>query len=97
MRLPKEVTQIQCITNPRSCQNWLTAGQALARVLLLAAANGVNATYLNHPIQVEHLRPLLRDTIKMPVQPQLLLAMGYALSVSPPVPRRPIEEILLQE
>lgn len=78
------------------CQDWVNAGQALARVLLLAAASGVNATYLNHPIQVERLRPQLRDVIGMEAQPQLLLAMGYAPAVSPAVPRRPLEEMLVE-
>ncbi len=76
--------------------DWLNAGQALARVLLLAAASGVNATYLNHPIQVEHLRPLLQEAIRMQAHPQLLLAMGYAPAVSTATSRRPLEEILVE-
>ncbi|MBC7808295.1 MAG: hypothetical protein H7145_19350 [Akkermansiaceae bacterium] len=62
---------------------------------LPSAVSGVNATCLNHPIQVEQLRPLLQEAIGIPSLPQLLPAMGYAASVSP-VPRRPIDEILLQ-
>jgi len=72
--------------------DWLIAGQALAHVLLLAAAHNINAAYLNQPIQVRHLRPLLRGVIGMEAQPQLLLAMGRAPAVSPS-PRRPMTEI----
>lgn len=74
-------------------EDWLIAGQALARLLLVAAANGINAAYLNQPIQVERLRPELQETVGIGEQPQLLLAMGYAPAVSP-APRRPMEDIL---
>ena len=76
--------------------DWVVAGQTLARVLLLAAASGINATYLNHPIQVSHLRPLLRDAIGMQAHPQLCLAMGYASAVIA-APRRRLEEIMRHE
>jgi hypothetical protein len=40
--------------------DWVTAGQALARVLLRAAVEGVTASYLNQPIQVPPLRETCR-------------------------------------
>lgn len=37
--------------------DWTRAGQALQRVLLLAAAEGLSASYLNQPTEVAGLRP----------------------------------------
>ncbi len=70
---------------------WLAAGQALARVLLRARAEGVWASFLNQPIEVPELRPRLRDAIGQSGFPQLLLRMGYGPEVRP-TPRRPAEE-----
>jgi hypothetical protein len=74
---------------------WLSAGQALGRVLLRARAEGIDASYLNQPIEVPELRPRLRDTIGASGLPQLLLRMGYGPEVRP-TPRRPVEEISVE-
>jgi hypothetical protein len=72
--------------------DWLTAGQALARVLLTARAAGVSASYLNQPIEVPELRPRVADLVRdaadpgvpgrrggMPADatPQIVLRLGY--------------------
>lgn len=74
---------------------WLAAGQALGRVLLRARAEGIDASYLNQPIEVAELRPRLRDTIRASGLPQLLFRMGYGTEVRP-TPRRPVDHVLLQ-
>ena len=74
--------------------DWLFAGQALARVLLMAQAEGVSASFLNQPIEVPELRPQLRDVIGRTGFPQLLLRMGYGPEVRP-TPRRTVEEVLI--
>jgi nitroreductase len=74
---------------------WLAAGQALARVLLRARAEGVWASFLNQPIEVPELRPRLREAIGVEGYPQLLFRMGYGPEVRP-TPRRPAEEVLVR-
>jgi hypothetical protein len=74
--------------------DWLAAGQALARVLLRARAEGVWASFLNQPIEVPELRPRLREAIGEDGYPQLFLRMGYGQEVRP-TPRRPAEEVLV--
>src|SRR5215207_2125924 len=74
--------------------DWLAAGQALARVLLRAQAEGVSASFLNQPIEVPELRPQLRDAVGRTGFPQLLLRMGYGPKVRP-TPRRTVEEVLI--
>jgi nitroreductase len=71
---------------------WLSAGQALGRVLLRARAEGVYASYLNQPIEVPELRPRLRDVVGASGLPQLLLRMGYGPGVRL-TPRRPVTEV----
>lgn len=73
---------------------WLQTGMALARVLLLAAAEGVSASYLNQPIEVRELRPKLREILGRPGEPQLLLRMGYGATGNH-TPRRPVDDVLL--
>ena len=73
--------------------DWLAAGQALARILLRARAEGVWASFLNQPIEVLELRPWVRETVGEEGLPQLLLRMGYGHEVRP-TPRRAIEEVL---
>jgi len=73
--------------------DWLAAGQALARILLRARAEGVWASFLNQPIEVPELRPRVREIVGEVGFPQLLLRMGYGREVRP-TPRRAIEEVL---
>jgi len=73
--------------------NWIAAGQALARVLLLARANRVWASFLNQPIEVETLRPQVREALDVDGYPQLILRMGYAPDVRP-TPRRSVSDVL---
>jgi hypothetical protein len=73
---------------------WLAAGQALAAALLTAAVDGVDASYLNQPVQVADLRPQLGEAIGRSGFPQLVLRLGHGSSVRPE-PRRPVSEVLL--
>jgi hypothetical protein len=72
---------------------WMAAGQALERMLLQACAAGVASSYLNQPIEVEELRPRLRDLLGESGFPQLLLRMGYGPEVDP-TPRRTLQEVM---
>jgi nitroreductase len=80
-------------TESDTASEWLSTGQALARILLRARAEGVWASFLNQPIEVSELRPRLRETIGQAGPPQLLFRMGYGQEVRP-TPRRPASETL---
>jgi hypothetical protein len=73
---------------------WLRAGEALALVLLDATSVGLSASFLNQPIEVEHLRAELTRVLSVEGWPQLLLRVGYGRQV-PSTPRRPVEEVLM--
>lgn len=73
---------------------WLEAGQALQRILLHACAHGLTASFLNQPVEVDHLRPLLAEAIgRGGGYPQLVLRLGYGPDV-PHSPRVAVDDVL---
>lgn len=73
---------------------WLNAGQALQRVLLVATAHGLHASFLNQPIEVARLRPALGALAGHKGYPQILLRLGRGAPVRH-TPRRPVEDVLV--
>jgi hypothetical protein len=72
--------------------SWLHAGQALQRVLLVACARGLAASFLNQPLDV----PEIRRDMKHPGWhgiPQMIIRLGYARGdVS--TPRRLVTDLM---
>ena len=76
-------------------EDWLCGGQALMR-LLLAAADGYAASYLNQPLERPDPRQQLRDELRLASWPQLVLRLGRPAGVLPPqASRRPVTELLV--
>jgi nitroreductase len=73
---------------------WLNAGQALQRVLLVVTAHGFHASFLNQPIEVAQLRPALGALAGHKGYPQILLRIGRGRPARQ-TPRRPPEEVLI--
>lgn len=73
---------------------WLNAGQALQRALLVATAHGFHASFLNQPIEAVQLRSALGALAGHKGYPQILLRIGCGSPVKH-TPRRPIEEVLV--
>ena len=74
-------------------QDWLVAGQALARVLLQATADGLAAQPLTQVLEVPVLRGRMRHALGVLGHPQMLLRVGFG-SAAPTSSRRPAESIL---
>jgi len=74
--------------------DWIAAGQALQRLLLTATLHGLQASYLNQPIQMASLRTQLRQVTGRTGFAQLLLRLGYAEGEVPATPRRPLQEVI---
>lgn len=73
---------------------WLRAGQALQRALLVGCRHGLQASYLNQPIEVAALRERLRSGVGITSSPQLLLRWGSPTAPVPPAPRRPVDTVI---
>lgn len=74
--------------------DWLVAGQALQRALLAGVGKGLQASYLNQPVQVAALRPRLEALLGRPGHAQLLLRFGVPVAKVQAAPRRALAEVI---
>ena len=72
--------------------DWLRAGQALHRLLLHAASNWVFASLYTQPLEASATRALIRERLRLPGVPQMLLQLGHA-HIAPITARRPPDEL----
>lgn len=76
-------------------KDWLQAGRALQRVLLTGVAMGMQASFLNQPVQVAELRPRLTRLLQLEGHPQMVLRMGFPpREEGQPTPRLTVSEVL---
>jgi nucleotide-binding universal stress UspA family protein/nitroreductase len=75
-------------------RDWLAAGQALARVLLRAAAEGVQASFFNSPIEVVQMWTPLHHILQRTGLPQMILRLGYPAQETGATPRRTVDEVV---
>ncbi|WP_328766651.1 Acg family FMN-binding oxidoreductase [Streptomyces sp. NBC_00286] len=77
--------------------DWLRAGQALERVLLVATAHGVRASLLHQALEWPDLRDQLgQGPGDRRAHAQMVLRLGYGPE-GPPSPRRTAEQALAEE
>jgi hypothetical protein len=75
-------------------QDWVHAGQALQRVLLLASSCGVAAALHSQPLELVQLRDFIRVQLSAGAYPQMVLRLGTTGQVAVSVRRR-VDEVLL--
>ncbi|MGW2209668.1 Acg family FMN-binding oxidoreductase [Streptomyces sp. NPDC001781] len=74
-------------------EDWLRAGQALERVLLVATDLGLVASLLSHPLEWPELRWVARDPLSAMTNVQMIVRLGWGPE-GRPSPRRPVAEFL---
>jgi len=74
-------------------EDWLRAGQAMERVLLLATLKGLSSSFVTQALEWTDLRWPLRDPMTGKGQVQMVLRLGYGPK-GPGTPRRPVPEVL---
>ncbi|MFE2810395.1 Acg family FMN-binding oxidoreductase [Streptomyces nigra] len=74
-------------------EDWLRAGQAMERVLLLATLLGLSASFATQPLEWTDLRWPLRDPSTGTGFTQVVLRVGYG-PAGPGAPRRPVSQVL---
>lgn len=75
-------------------EDWVKAGQALQRVLLLASSCGVSAALHTQPLEISQLRDFIATTLCDGAHPQMVARFGTTGQVSVSVRRR-VDEVLL--
>ncbi len=73
---------------------WLTAGQAVQRLLLTATRAGLVASFLDQAIESPPLRSELANRLSLPGHPQLMLRIGYPWLIASQSPRRPLDSTI---
>jgi nitroreductase len=81
------------LTPGDSRADWLRAGQALYRLLLHAASRWVFASLYTQPLEAAPIRALIRDRLRLPGAPQMLLHLGVARTAHATA-RRPPSELI---
>jgi hypothetical protein len=82
-------------TDENQTEDWIKAGQALERIMLVARSENVWISFLNQPIEVPALRTKMLELLGVNGFPQLLLRLGYGPDVKP-TPRRTAGEVLMR-
>ncbi|WP_238488706.1 nitroreductase [Streptomyces sp. UNOC14_S4] len=77
-------------------RDWLTAGQAMERVLLVATLDGLATSFSTQALEWPDLRWPLRDPSSGTGHVQMMLRIGYGPK-GPRAPRRPVREVLVTE
>jgi len=91
----EESPQLAVLSAPGGAKaDWMRAGQALQRVLLTATDRGIAASPLTQPLETTEAW-LVRDPRSGTEQPQMIIRIGYGLTV-PATPRRPVSEVLAE-
>lgn len=76
--------------------DWLSAGQALQRVLLRAAEDGVSAAFHTQALEIPELREFVRARFCDGEYPQIIVRLGVAAHLGESI-RRPAEEMIRPE
>ncbi|MFJ4007427.1 Acg family FMN-binding oxidoreductase [Streptomyces sp. NPDC090023] len=74
-------------------EDWLRAGQALERVLLVATDLGLVASLMSQPLEWPELRWVARDPLSTMANVQMIVRLGWGPE-GHPSPRRPVAEFL---
>jgi hypothetical protein len=82
-------------TDGDTALDWLHAGMALQRLLLVAVGHGLQASYLNQPVEVASLCTRLQRMLGHPGYPQMFLRLGMPVAPVAAAPRRPLDDVLL--
>jgi nitroreductase len=74
---------------------WLDAGQALQRVLLVATTHGLDASFMTQPLEVAETRELLGAGPRQ-LTVQMILRLGYGEPAAAS-PRRPVSDVVVDQ
>jgi hypothetical protein len=93
--VPRSAGLVTVLTTPADGPaDWVSAGQALQRVLLVASSCGLTAALHSQPLEVDELRDFVSAVLCEGAYPQMVIRLGCTGQTSASV-RRTVEEVLL--
>lgn len=91
--VPEHPTVLVLGTDEDTRRDWLAAGAALQRVLLVGTVHGIAAQPITSVLEVPVLRERLRSSLGLLGHPQMVLRAGYGTH-GPVTHRLPVDEVL---
>ncbi|MDQ1287559.1 MAG: hypothetical protein QG622_1124 [Actinomycetota bacterium] len=94
-RLLRDAPHLAVLSTPGDDRrSWVMAGQALQRVLLVAAEHRIFGGFLNASCQIPPERTRLRDLVSGRGYPQVVLRLGRPVNLPPATSRRPVGDVV---
>jgi hypothetical protein len=75
--------------------DWVSAGQALQRLLLDASSSGIAVALHTQPLELPELRKLVRVQLAGGSYPQMIVRLGRTSQTTSSSVRRPVRDVLL--
>jgi hypothetical protein len=95
-RLVTKASLLMLVSADDDRTSLVRAGEVLERLLLTITKVGLHYSFMNQPIQVNQLRDRVGMLSHSQRPPQLLLRIGHAAVVDRPMPRRPVESVIVR-
>lgn len=71
-------SHLAIFTGNDTISEWIKVGRCLERFLLTAETLGIACAYMNQPCEVPSIRNILKETLNLNEQPQIIVRLGYA-------------------
>jgi hypothetical protein len=94
--LVKDASLLMLVSAEDDRTSLVQAGEILEHLLLTITKAGLHYSFMNQPIQVSDLRSRVGSLSRCKRPPQLLLRIGHAAVVDPPMPRRPVNAVMMK-
>lgn len=86
-------SHLAIFTGSDTISEWIDLGRRLERFLLTAETLGLACAYMNQPCELNTTREILKVSLNLDKQPQIILRIGYAKR-TPKSHRRPLSTFL---
>ncbi|MEU6037834.1 hypothetical protein ABZ801_20735 [Actinomadura sp. NPDC047616] len=96
-RQPVTGVVLMIVTAGDAPADWLRAGQALQRVLLRAAGDGLAAAFHTQALEVPELRAFIRSRFCHGLHPQILMRLGEPVGPELVTVRRSVTAVIVDE
>lgn len=80
-------------TGKDTISEWINVGRCLEHFLLTAETMGIACAYMNQPCEVPSIRNILKESLNLNEQPQVIVRIGYA-DRAPKSHRRPLSTFI---